>query len=409
MRWIRGLKDHTVLTDEIQIQRYVKCHIILLFGTILFGDKSGAAVHWKFLPLLRNFAGIIQYSWGSTCLANLNRSLCRATHVDCKEIDGPLTLLLTWAWIRLPFLAPIPSNPRVFPIANRWHNWERENYAYRYHTLAHYKRLLDDLQEGHAYGIDLVEPDVIPVDIREHSGVPNQERDLGASHGEVLTGTKNQDWSDTHSFWVMQWTNRYSHILAEDLISDLVFQEDPEGPPVHNQKDHQQELPAPPPQPPPPPPPIQQEYWSGTQSDVGEQASFSHLFGFMAPGPGYSHSANVHDIPTDQLAHPSGITLARMSLDSIPQVHTSSENSGARMSVDSSRSADATRGILHTCVNRRISMTLIQETNKSVDNEADDYLVDHPDSNEDEDEDEDENNDEDEDEDHDDDPEPSTG
>nr|XP_029154669.1 extensin-like [Arachis hypogaea] len=42
----------------------------------------------------------------------------RATRVNCKEMDSPLTLLLTWAWIRLPFLAPIFGNPRVFPIAN---------------------------------------------------------------------------------------------------------------------------------------------------------------------------------------------------------------------------------------------------------------------------------------------------
>ncbi|RYQ86792.1 hypothetical protein Ahy_B10g106424 [Arachis hypogaea] len=63
-------------------------------------------------------------------------------------MDGPLTLLLTWAWIRLPFLAPIPGNPRVFPIANR--------------------RLLDDLQEGHGYGIGDINPDVIPLDIRHN-------------------------------------------------------------------------------------------------------------------------------------------------------------------------------------------------------------------------------------------------
>ncbi|XP_072089574.1 serine/threonine-protein phosphatase 7 long form homolog [Arachis hypogaea] len=158
MTWIIGLKDRTVLVDDIQIQRYVKCHIMLLFGAILFGDKSGVAVHWKFLPLLYNFVGIIQFSWGSTCLAHLNRSLCRATCVDCKEMDGPLTLLLTWVWIRLPFLAPILCNPRLFPIANKWRNLERENYACRYHTFAHYRRLLDDMQEGHAYGIDHIEP-----------------------------------------------------------------------------------------------------------------------------------------------------------------------------------------------------------------------------------------------------------
>ncbi|RYQ80825.1 hypothetical protein Ahy_Scaffold1g106966 isoform D [Arachis hypogaea] len=81
--WFRALKNRLVLVDEVQIQR------------------------------------IIQFSWESACLAHLYRSLCRTTCVDCKEIDGPLTLSLTWAWIRLPFIALIPSNPQIFPIANR--------------------------------------------------------------------------------------------------------------------------------------------------------------------------------------------------------------------------------------------------------------------------------------------------
>ncbi|QHN79128.1 uncharacterized protein DS421_19g667430 [Arachis hypogaea] len=306
LTWFRGLKDRIVLNDDVHIQMYVKCHIMLLFGTILFGDKSGAAVHWKFLPLLRNFGQIIQFSWGSACLTYLYRSLCKATRVDCKEMDGPLTLLLTWAWIRLPFLAPIPGNPRVFPIVNRWRNWDRENYAYRYKTLAHYRRfwMIYKKDMYFAYGIGNIDPDVIPLDIRHNSviwsatmplisfeciechtsdrvrrqfglrqGVPNQEQDLGASHGENLTGPKNQDWANTHYFWVMQWTNRYSHTLSDDLVhlhypleiymhwyreafgdhlqlSNLVFEENPEGPPPPSP-------PAPEPEsvPPPPPPP----------------------------------------------------------------------------------------------------------------------------------------------------------
>ncbi|RYR16380.1 hypothetical protein Ahy_B04g073389 [Arachis hypogaea] len=118
MTWFRGLKDRLVLADDIHIQRYVKCHIMLLFGTVMFRDKSGATVHWKFLPLFCNFTKIIQFSWGSACLSHLYRALYRATRVDCKEIDGALTLLLTWAWNRLPFLAPIPGNSRLFPITN---------------------------------------------------------------------------------------------------------------------------------------------------------------------------------------------------------------------------------------------------------------------------------------------------
>ncbi|XP_052117547.1 protein MAIN-LIKE 2-like [Arachis duranensis] len=45
LTWLRDLRERLQLVDEISIQRYVKCHIMLLIGTILFGDKSGASVH----------------------------------------------------------------------------------------------------------------------------------------------------------------------------------------------------------------------------------------------------------------------------------------------------------------------------------------------------------------------------
>ncbi|RYR66233.1 hypothetical protein Ahy_A03g012214 [Arachis hypogaea] len=80
----RGLKDRLVLADNIHIQRYVKCHIMLLFGTIMFEDKSGVAVHSKFLPLLCNFTGIIQFSWGSVCLAHLYKA-CVGHHVSTAK------------------------------------------------------------------------------------------------------------------------------------------------------------------------------------------------------------------------------------------------------------------------------------------------------------------------------------
>ncbi|RYR79004.1 hypothetical protein Ahy_A01g003862 [Arachis hypogaea] len=94
--WLRNLKERLRLIDENSIQVYVKCHVMLLIGTILFGDKSGTST----------------VQLGSACLAHLYKSLCRASHFDCKEIDGPLTLLLCWAWMRLPYLAPVPREPR---------------------------------------------------------------------------------------------------------------------------------------------------------------------------------------------------------------------------------------------------------------------------------------------------------
>ncbi|QHO51693.1 uncharacterized protein DS421_1g33090 [Arachis hypogaea] len=411
LTWFRALKDRLVLVDDIQIQRYVKCHIMLLFGTVMFGDKSGVGVHWKFLPLLRNFAGIIQFSWGLACLAHLYRALCRATRVDCKEIDGPLTLLLAWAWIRLPFLAPIPSNPRIFPIANRLRK------------LEHLRGNLDALQEGQfvwePYAIGRTDPDVIPADIRQHSaiwsatvplisfeciewhasdrlrrqfgltqGVPQQERDLGEAHGQVLTGPKNQDWSGTHSVWVMHWMNRYSHILVQDTVpsqhqsdiylhwyrrtygdhlhlSQLGLEENQYSDPMINQENQQE-------QPPPPPPPPSQTHAQQEPEQFSPYIPDTHSADYLS----YSYPA-YGNIPTDQMAQPSGIAPGRIS-------------------VDSSMSDDATRGIIQSGNSRRVPMNLILESYQPVDEDNDDYLVDHPDGDEDEDEDDDEDDDEDE-------------
>ncbi|RYR21105.1 hypothetical protein Ahy_B03g066360 [Arachis hypogaea] len=109
-----------------------------------------------------------------------------------------------------------------------WHNWERGDRRYRYLSLSHFRKSLDDLQKGQfvweAYGIDHIEPDIIPTDIYMHSvvwsamvplvsfeciewratnwfrqqfgfiqGVPHQERSLDKAYRKVLTGPKNLD------------------------------------------------------------------------------------------------------------------------------------------------------------------------------------------------------------------------
>ncbi|QHO06253.1 uncharacterized protein DS421_14g453130 [Arachis hypogaea] len=146
---LRDLKENLELTDKISIQRYVRCHIMLLIGTILFGDKSGTA--------------------------HLYRALCRASRFNCKEIDGPLTLLLGWAWIRLPYLSPLPRKSRSFSLANWWRNWERGDRQYRYLNLAHFRKAFDELQEGHfvwvAYAVDRVNPNIILAEIYMQSVV----------------------------------------------------------------------------------------------------------------------------------------------------------------------------------------------------------------------------------------------
>ncbi|RYQ97368.1 hypothetical protein Ahy_B08g093412 [Arachis hypogaea] len=238
------------------ITRYVRCHIMLLIGTILFGDKSGAGVHWKFLPLLRDFVNIGQFSWGSACLAHLYRALCRASRYNCKEIDGPLTLLLDWAWIRLPYISPFPREPRnSVELIEDILNWERGDQRYRFLKLAHFRKAFDELQEGQfawvAYAVDRVDPNIIPAEIYMQSVVWSAtvplmsfeciewhatdrvrrqfgfvQGSLDKAHGEVLTGPKNLNWAmtPTHSIWVMHWTNRIHDIflaLSEPIFSQI--------------------------------------------------------------------------------------------------------------------------------------------------------------------------------------------
>ncbi|QHO07515.1 uncharacterized protein DS421_14g464360 [Arachis hypogaea] len=396
LTWLRNLKENLELTDDISIQRYVRCHIMLLIGTILFGDKSGAGVHWKFLPLLRDVVSIGQYSWGSASLAHLYRALCRASRYNCKEIDGPLTLLLCWAWMRLPYLSPLPREPRSFPLANRWRNWERGDRRYRYLKLDHFRKAFDELQEGQfvwvAYAVDRVDPNIIPPEIYMQSvvwsatvplvsfeciewhatdrfrrqfglvqGQPNQERNLEKAHGEVLTGPKNLNWAtaSTHSVWVMHWSNRYNYVLSELPM------------PSHNTKlmrairiwmriirkdldaDNEGQEPRSPHMLPPNPIPVEQP-----------QSSSHQLLGFMSGDPGLS-----------QYGHQPEFMAGRYSLDARYPGHTSSVASGGFVSVDSSRS-DGGRGAFFTQNPNRVSMGLIEENANTLEKETDAYLVD---------------------------------
>lgn len=44
-------------------------------------------------------------------LAYLFRELCKSCRIGVEEVAGCLLLLQLWAWIRLPFLAPVPRGP----------------------------------------------------------------------------------------------------------------------------------------------------------------------------------------------------------------------------------------------------------------------------------------------------------
>ncbi|KAF1877198.1 hypothetical protein Lal_00015860 [Lupinus albus] len=110
---------------QLQKEQFCRARILYMIGGELLPDKSNNRVHLMYLPLLRDLTRVHRYSWGSACLANLYREMCRATKPNAKAMCGCLTLLQSWAWYRLPFLAPIVDRLPTYPFASRNLNYRR--------------------------------------------------------------------------------------------------------------------------------------------------------------------------------------------------------------------------------------------------------------------------------------------
>ncbi|KAL4385398.1 hypothetical protein GQ457_15G015560 [Hibiscus cannabinus] len=75
--------------------------------------------------------------------------LCKASktsNVDGRalnaDIGGCMVLLQSWAWYRMPFIAPICAGPTKFPLATRWHN-KKEKKAWEHKVAIEVRMLID--------------------------------------------------------------------------------------------------------------------------------------------------------------------------------------------------------------------------------------------------------------------------
>lgn len=112
-------------TEDANVQR--ACGLLLmLFGGLLFSDRSGNKVSLRYLLHLEDFKVYGILNWGSGVLAYLYRCMCVASKGEAKEICGPLVLLQLWAWERIPILRPIrlvqelPTLPDQASYGARW-------------------------------------------------------------------------------------------------------------------------------------------------------------------------------------------------------------------------------------------------------------------------------------------------
>ncbi|XP_074293338.1 serine/threonine-protein phosphatase 7 long form homolog [Silene latifolia] len=108
VRNFRGLPNN--VSEEV-LHNHVRAYLLILFGIVLYPDKSRSDVQVIWLPLLSDLDHLDKYSWGSMP-ATLYRNLCRASRVRAIDIGGPLILLQIWAWERISIGRPNNLRPR---------------------------------------------------------------------------------------------------------------------------------------------------------------------------------------------------------------------------------------------------------------------------------------------------------
>ncbi|RYR09604.1 hypothetical protein Ahy_B05g077979 isoform A [Arachis hypogaea] len=85
-QWLRVMPNDA--TDSM-VQVYARGYIMMLLSMMLFGDKSGARVHLRWLPYVADLDGLEKYSWGSATLSWLYRCLCRVANRNVKNLYVP--------------------------------------------------------------------------------------------------------------------------------------------------------------------------------------------------------------------------------------------------------------------------------------------------------------------------------
>ncbi|RYR28533.1 hypothetical protein Ahy_B01g052680 [Arachis hypogaea] len=106
-------------TPEATVQVYGRGYIMML-SMMLFGDKSGAIVHLRWLPYVADLDGLGKCSWGSATLSWFYRCFCRVANRNVKNLVRPLALLLSWIFWRFPTFRLRGFDNILWPLAARW-------------------------------------------------------------------------------------------------------------------------------------------------------------------------------------------------------------------------------------------------------------------------------------------------
>ncbi|XP_025634379.1 protein MAIN-LIKE 1-like [Arachis hypogaea] len=106
---------------EERLIRYTRGYIMQLIGGILFLDASDSRVHIRWLPLLEDLDACGRLSWDSAVLAWLYRQMCQATEHGQRNLGGCVSLMLSWAYHRIPLVQPDGLDACCFPLVERYY------------------------------------------------------------------------------------------------------------------------------------------------------------------------------------------------------------------------------------------------------------------------------------------------
>nr|XP_016499808.1 PREDICTED: uncharacterized protein LOC107818330 [Nicotiana tabacum] len=95
------IRDHMVqihhtITDEsteVDVQRYTRLLLLLLFLGVLFLNTSGNLVSLRFLHHIARFEDTSLYNWGGVVISYLYRQMCLACIGTQRDVGGFLPLL----------------------------------------------------------------------------------------------------------------------------------------------------------------------------------------------------------------------------------------------------------------------------------------------------------------------------
>ncbi|KAF1892329.1 hypothetical protein Lal_00010794 [Lupinus albus] len=168
-----------------------------------------------------------RYSWGSACLANLYMEMCRATKPNGKAMGGCLILLQSWAWYRLPFLAPRLDGPPTYPLAKRWGQTNLIFQGVPRGDLTGYRSRLDHMEANdfkwlpYETYINNLEHRV-KLQFRLVQDLPQPPMNLDALHKVDKRGNQDANWASKHAQWIEYWSHRRDQVLRGPQIQYLV-------------------------------------------------------------------------------------------------------------------------------------------------------------------------------------------